>query len=176
MAYIDGVFSHYEYVKARILTINPNRVVKGYNLAQDWPPKNISYDAFYLLTLGEDPIGRQGFSPYIPIVMHQFQWLWVSAGQDIGAGQVGPNRGIRFQTHFAMKGELEQALFPYFCEKMTWGYDSSNPPKFVGTSESPQEFIGWAPPSYHEKLDRASGVVYGSVAVRVWDMLDPVTA
>lgn len=142
-------------------------------MAQDWPPKNIEFDAFYLLTLGEQPIGRQGFSASIPIVGHEMQWQWVTKGVDISAGQVGPNRGIRFQNHFAMKGELEQALAPYFCEKKSWG-PVGQPPVWTGTSLDPVESIMWAPPTYHEKLDKLSGTVYGIVAVRVWDMLDPV--
>jgi hypothetical protein len=173
--FIDGIYSHYQYVKSRILQVNPDRIVKGHVMAMDWPPKNYTPDAFYLVVQGETPIGRQGFSPYIPIVYHEFTWTWITSGQDIGAGQVGPNRGSRFQTHMSMQGEIEQALSPYFCEKMSWGFDNSTPPNWVGTSLSPIEYIGWAPPSYHARLDKTSGKVYGSVMVKVWDMLDPVT-
>lgn len=173
MAFIDGVLSHYEYVKAQILAVNPNRKVAGQMFAQDWPPKDVKEEAFYLLSLGDNPIGRQGFSPAIPIVGHELQWTWIVKGQDIGAGQVGPNRGIRFQNHFQMKDEMRQAQSPYFCEKKSWGYNPPNTKNWVGTSLVPQEFILWAPPTYRERLDKDSGVVYGIVSVRVFDMLDP---
>lgn len=175
MAYIDGLFSHYEYVKARIKAINPDRVVKGYMMAQDWPPKDVVEEAFYLVVLGEQPIGRQGFSPYIPIVGHEMQWVWIVKGKDIAAGQVGPNRGIKFKSHFAMMDEIKAAMSPYFCEKQAWGPSGTQPPTWVGTSLTPQEFIMWAPPRYQVKQDRDSGTVYGILDVTVWDMLDPIT-
>lgn len=172
----DGMLSHYEYVKARIIAINSNRVVRGYMMAQDWPPKNIQDSAFYLLSHGEQPVGRQMFSPTVPVVSHLLTWMWVIKGADISAGQVGPNRGLRFQVSYQMKDEIKQALYPYFCQKFTWGWDNSVPPNFVGTAASPIQYVGWQPPSYQDKLDKQSGVVYGSAAIRVWDMLDQITA
>ena len=178
MPMLDAVFSHYEYVKGRIIAINPARKVRGQLTAQDWPPPDIVDEAFYMLTLGESPIGRQMFSPLIPTVVHEIQWKWIVKGKDIAAGQVGPNRGVRFQTNYAMKDEMRQAMSPYFCQKFIWGYDNPGAPgaHWVGVPTNPIEFIGWAPPVYHETIDKDTGVVYGTVAVRVWDMTDPITA
>lgn len=174
--FIDGVISHYRYVRDRIQTVNSKRIVRGFALAQDWPPQKYDPDAFYLITGADDPIGRQGFSVQTPIVAHTMQWVWICKGADISAGQIGPNRGTRFATHFAMKEEIKQAMAPYFCEKKSWAYDlSTEPPKFSGTSLDPVEYILWAPPSYSERMDKTSGLVYGTVSVRVIDMLDPIT-
>lgn len=174
---IDAVDSFYQYVRARIQTINAARKVQGFLIAQDWPPPNIVPEAFYLLNAGEQPIPKQGFSPTIPIVIHMLQWQWQILGQDVAAGQQGPNRGVRFRTQFQMKDELRQALYPYFCQKQTYAMQSVGGKNvFVGTPVDPPEWIGWAPPEYREKLDRDSGKVEGIVAVRVWDMTDPILA
>jgi Tol biopolymer transport system component len=172
---IDSIDSFYQYVRQRVQTVNPTRTVAGFLIAQDWPPPNVKLEAFYLISHGENPIGRQGFSPQIPIVSHMLEWQWIVLGQDVVAGQVGPNRGLRFRTHFQMKDELRQALSPYFCQKQTWAAVQNGAQiTWTGTPVQPPEWIGWAPPEYREKLDRDSGKVEGSVAVRLWDMTDPI--
>lgn len=178
MAFVDAKDSFWGYVRDRIQADNSARIVHGMMSAQEWPMKNVDFEAFYLLTLSETPIGKQGYSATVPIVFHEMQWVWVIKGADISAGKVGANRGERFRTNEQMKGELEQALYPYFCEKKTWALDnpSAQKPNWVGTSLDPLEYIGWVPPIYHSRIDRESGLVYGAVAVRVFDMLDPILA
>lgn len=177
MPVIDAIDSFYEYVRARIVTINPQRVVAGHLFAQDWPPKDIKLEAFYLVTVGDMPIGRQGFSPTVPIQYHMVQWQWQVLGADVAKGQVGPNRGVRFRAHWQMKDELRQALYPYFCQKQTYEMQQQGAQlTFAGTPVDPPEWFGWAPPEYHEKVDKPSGKVDGMVAVRLWDMTDPILA
>lgn len=173
MAFTDAVDSHYNYVKTRILAINPVRVFGGLLNAQDWPSKPIKYDAFYLLLLGEDSVGRQGYSASTPIKFHQIQWSWITKGTDLPLGVRQANRGDRYRTVQLMKSELLTGLFPNYAEKKSWGLVGGT---YTGTSKNPQEFNTWTPVSFHEKYDKDSGMIYGSGSLRIQDMLDTITA
>lgn len=180
--FTDGVDSHYQWVKARILAKNPTRVVAGLLNAQDWPSKPIKLDAFYLLVLGEVPVGREMYSTYSAAKFHQLQWVWINKGADIPAqGVRAANRGGRYRTMQAMKEELNYALVPGYTEKKSWSMVATgNPPpndfKWTGVSMVPEEFITWNPIEFHERYDKDSGVGYGSGALRVFDMLDVVAS
>src|SRR5580692_617895 len=129
MAWNDGIDSYYQWVKGRVNAFttrtvyntpnNPlNGVVKGMLSAQDWPPKDIVFDAFYLLVMGDAPIGRQGYSAAVPIKFHQVQWVWINKGTDLTQGIRQANRGDKYRTMQTMKGELVNGHFPGFCEKL----------------------------------------------------------
>ena len=174
MAYTDGIDSYYQYVKARILAFNSSRTVKGMMDAQDWPAKNVVFDAFYLLDIGDAPVGRTFYSAQTPVMFRQVQWVWINKGTDLVQGMRQANRGDRFRTLEAMKGELINASFPGFCLKQTWLLDGNG--KWNGTPTNPNEYVLWKPIEFHKKSDRDSGMIYGSAATRIVDMTDPILA
>lgn len=172
MAFRDAIDSHYVWVKERIKLLNPNRVIAGLLNAQDWPLKPFKNDAFYLLILGEESVGKQGFSPSTPIKLHSLQWVWINVGTDLKPGERKANRGDRYSVMQQMKGELLNGLYPGYSEKKSWAVNGTG--IWTGTSLDPQEFITWTPVEFHEKWDKDSGVGYGSGAVRVQDMTDTI--
>jgi hypothetical protein len=174
MAFTDAVDSIYQYVKARILVVNPQRQVKGFLTAQDWPPKNVTLDAFYLLVLGEVAAGRTYYSASTPVKFHQLQWVWINQGTDLTPGIRQANRGTKYRTMQQMKGELQSGLFPNFCEKFSWSLDGNG--NWVSAQLIPQQWLLWAPVEFHEKIDKESGIMYGSGAIRVVDQMDEITA
>lgn len=173
MAFTDAIWSHYAYVKARILAKNPNRVVAGILDAQDWPSKPVKFEAFYLLTLGDTPIGRQGYSQYSPMLFHQMQWVWINKGTDLQQGTRAANRGDRFVNMENMKGELLYGLAPGFTMKLNWSLVTG---VFTGTSPAITEAITWNPVQFHNKFDKESGLEYGAGALRIWNMTDAITS
>ena len=173
MAFVDAVDSFYNAVKTRMATINPNRQVKGLLMARDWPPTNVELEAFYLLTLSDSPIGKQGYSQAAPMKFAHVQWTWVIKGTDLKPGVRQSNRGDRFRTQFDMKDEMTKALYPGFTEKLNFSLDGNG--NWVGTSESPVEYISWTPVDFVEHSDKASGVIWGAAMVRIWQMTDLIT-
>lgn len=174
MAYTDAIYSHYEYVKSRLATVNSSRIVKGLLDAQDWPPAPVVVEAFYLLVLADTPAGRQFYSAAVPVKFHHVQWVWINKGLDLAQGQRKANRGDRFVFMMQMRGELTNALYPNFCEKKNWALDGNG--NFVGVSEPVVEFISWAPVEFQKKAAQDSGVMWGSGAVNIWDMTDTITS
>ena len=174
MAFVDAVDSIYQNAKARISAVNPSRVTAGLLAAQDWPPKNVKLEAFYLLDLGEAPAMKAFYSATVPVKFHQLQWVWIVKGTELQQGVRAANRGDRFRTMQTMKGELTNGLFPGFTEKKTWSLDASG--NWIGVSLNPVEFITWTPVEFHERLDKDSGIMYGSGAVRVCDETDAITS
>lgn len=169
----DALDSFYEWVKGRILTTNPQRTVKGIFNAQDWPAKRLITDAFYLLVLGEEPVGKQGWSPATPIVMHQVQWVWVNKGTDLAQANVQQgNRSDRYRTAQQMKQELLYGLNPGYSPKLTWAMNGAT---FQGVPKVPAEAITWTPAAFHEKFDKQSGLLYVAAATRIQDMTDTIT-
>jgi hypothetical protein len=176
----DCIYSFYEYVKSRILAAASNptntpKLVGGILNAQDWPPKNFAYDCFYLLIIGEAPIGSQGYSQYSPMIFHQIQWVWINRGTDTQPGTRQANRGDKYYIAQTMKGYLLNGLVPGYTQKLTWSMNSAGIFTGVATS-TPNEPITWNPVTFHEKLDKASGLTYCAAALRVWDMTDAITA
>lgn len=179
--FTDAIYSHYAYCKARILAASGNTsnnppLVGGILNAQDWPNKPFKFDCFYLLVLGEVPIGRQGYSQYSPIVFHQVQWVWIDKGTDVTAGVRQANRGDRFVTMQKMKGYLLNALVPGYTTKLTWSMNDSTGVFTSTPTDTPGEPITWNPVQFHEKFDKASGLQYGAAALRIVDMTDAVLA
>lgn len=174
MAYVDALDSFYQATKARMATINPQRAVKGMLMAQDWPPKNVDLEAFYLLTLKDSAADRNFYSAYIPVKFHHVQWVWIIKGTDIQAGTRAANRGDRFRTMYSMKDELTKAMFPNFTEKLNWSLNAAG--VWIGAAETPVEFITWTPVEFYEKTAMDSGVVWGSASTKIWNMTDAITS
>lgn len=185
--YSDAIYSHYEYVKARLaqyqyqLTgVNGTPVPVQYTTAgllaaQDWPPKIVKFQAFYLLEVKDTPVGKQAYSAANPIKLHKVQWSWVIKGSDLQTGQRGAYRGDRFVIHQQMKDALTGALYPGFCEKKTgWAMDANG--VFQSKSLVPQEFITWVPVEHQTNPKQEAGIVYGVAPLSIANMLDQITA
>lgn len=172
--FVDSVDSFYRFSKSRIIAYNPNRIVVGVVNAQDWPPKDLTMEAFYLLYLGDDVVGKQGWSAVVPIKFHLVQWTWIIKGSDLQQGTRAAFRGDRYRKMQAMKYELTQGMVPQYTEKLTWSLDSNG--NLQSASYSPKMFVTWTPPSFHEKTDTDSGVAYGTGSTRIQDIFQPITS
>jgi hypothetical protein len=153
-------------------TINPTRKMAGVTDAQAWPPKNVMLESFYLLTLGEKPVGKSFWSASIPVLTHSVQWTWIVVGTDLTVGKVGRNRGDRYRISMKMKEELLQATFPWFAQKGDWSVLGSTPSGLVlqETPITPLENMWWSPPVFLNKVDKDSGVIYGAASVQITAM------
>lgn len=172
---IEAIDSHYQSVKQRVLALNSARQFGGIMEARDWPTQPQLFDAFYLLTLGFTPLGKQAYSATSLIVSHLLQWVWIGKGTDIQSGIVGANRGDRYRTSLRMQTELLNGLYPYFTQKQTWAADQ-NTGKVTGTPVQPPESILWTPPVFHSRTDKASGLIYGAASVNLTSMTDSIAA
>lgn len=186
--FTDAVWSYYEYVKPRILsyvsdpTNNVENIsdiskigVAGVLNAQDWPPKQVKFNTFYLLTLDDVPIGRQGYSQQTPMLFHQIQWTWVVKGTDTVQGIRQANRGDRWVISETMKGALLYGCVPGYTTKLTWALNNSG--VFTGSPTStPNEPITWPPVTFKTRFDRPSGIQYIAAPLRIWDMTDSITS
>jgi hypothetical protein len=172
--YAAGIDTHYLWVRGRVTALNPARVFAGVMSAQDWPPKDVLTEAFYLLVLGEVPLGRQADSATIPVKVHTAQWTWLVVGTDVQKGIQLRSRGDRYRTHFAMKGELEYGVFPRFAPKQNVVLNSTG--ELVAIPYDPVETILWSPVTLVDRNEKASGVLYGTGTVRITDMTDEITS
>lgn len=174
MAYSDAVDSYFQFVKARILEMNPTRKVVAVQEAMDWPPKNVDLESFYLLILNDAPIGKDFDSASIPTLSIQMQWVWAIVGADLQSPSIGRNRGNKYRVNQTMKGELLYGGFPRYCEKLTYSVDGGG--TLVSASLVPQEFIWWGPLRFNQRNDRASGTIYGTGSVSLVNMSDQIAA
>lgn len=163
--------THYLAVKTRVLAVNPNRKFLGIMNAQDWPPKDVFTEAFYLLILGAVPLGKQADSAAIPVVVHTVQWTWLVVGSDVQVGIQERSRGDRYRRHFTMKGELLNGCYPRFAEKLDVTVDG-NGNLVTAPITNPTDTIVWSPLVFTDRSDKASGVIYGIGTVRITDMTD----
>jgi hypothetical protein len=170
---LDALDSYYQYVKGRIIAYNNQRTVAGMLAAQDWPPKSVKLNSFYLLDMGEEPVGKQGFSPAVPIKFHIVQWTWIIKGSDLQPGERLANRGDRYRIMQAMKWELTQGMFPNYAEKQTWNLVNG---VFTGASLVPKIFMTWIPVSFHTNYPKDSGLAYGTGSTRIQDISSPITS
>jgi len=146
--------------------------------AADWPPKQIVMEAFYLLTLGEKPIvGKSFWSAASPVVVHTLQWTWLIQGSDLTSGKIGRNRGDRYRTNMTMREELLKATYPWFTQKQTWTVQGNTPSGIAlqGTPVVPSESIWWNQPTFLNRIDRESGLVYGTATLQLTDMTETIT-
>ena len=177
---LHAVDSYFEYISNRMATVvNPNRKVVALMDALDWPPKTVLMEAFYLLTLGEKPIiGKSFWSAETTTVVHTLQWTWLIQGTDLTQGKIGRNRGDRYRTNMTMRQELIQASYPWFCQKQKWSVQGDTPSGIAlqGTPVDPAEFVWWQKSTFMNRVDRESGLVYGTATLQLVDMTEPVTA
>jgi len=168
---IEGIDSHYEAVKARILAVNPNRQLGGVMESQNWPPENVQFDTFYMLNLGLTPTEGTASAP---IVSHVIQWVWINQGTDLQLGLKGKNRGDRYRTAFQMKEEMLQGLYPYLTQKLSWSLDSNN--VLQSTPVVPTEYVTWSRPTMMARTDQKSGHVYVSATIHLVNITDQITS
>lgn len=172
---LEVLYSHYEFVRNRINAVTTrtpkdggaNNVVAGILNAQDWPPRGVKLEMFYMLILGRDPVGRQGFSAANPIKFHIIQWTWIIKGSDLQQGVRQAYRGDRFVTMQTMEDELIYGINPNYAERQSWALQNG---VFVATSFYPRRFFTWTPVSLHEKFDKDSGIAYGTGQTRLQDI------
>lgn len=174
----DATDSHFRWVLSRMATINPKRQVFGIMNAQDWPPQQVQFESFYLLSLGEEPIGKSFDSASVPVLSHTLQWLWIVMGTDLQTGVVGRNRGDRYRIDAQMRAELLQALYPRFCEKQKWVLNGNSLMNLNVTPQSlnPVQSVWWSAPAFMRKSDKASGLVYGTAGISMTDMTEFIAA
>jgi hypothetical protein len=171
---IAAIDSHYLAVKARIQTMNPNRQVIGVMDAQDWPPQQVTMEAFYCLVLGEVPIGKQGWSATVPIKIHTVQWTWLIAGLDVQKGIQTRSRSSRYRTNYDMEKELEYGMYPGFTQKLIITQDPNNFSNLLTAPTDPVEYITWTPLSIVKKSDKVSGLLYGTATTKITNMSDTI--
>lgn len=170
---LDAPDTFYQFVKGRIIAFNSQRIVAGMLNAQDWPPKNLKLEAFYLLLLGEEPVGKSGFSPAVPIKFHIVQWTWIIKGSDLQPGEQLANRGDRYRKMQAMKWELTQGMYPNYAPKQTWNIVNG---VFKGTPVVGAQALTWTPVSFHEQYPKDSQMAYGVGSTRIQDIQQPITS
>lgn len=171
--------SHFRYVYSRMQTINPARQVLGVMEAQDWPPKQVRFESFYLLILAEITASESFASATVPVIQFVMQWVWMVAGTDLQTGLVGRSRGDRYRTDATMKGELRRALYPGYGEKFDWSLtgNSITSLQLQSTPLNPPEFMWWdRRPKVVTRTDKASGIIYSSADVTMTDMTEAILA
>lgn len=169
---IDGLDTIAYYFSQRLKTVNAARQYMGYMDAQDWPPKTIVFNAFYVLVLGNKP--KLGQSIAVPIYEDLLQFSWITQGTDVNNfnNVIGTNRGDRIRTSETMKAEMIEALWPYFTQKVHLT------PNADGTVSAAvlNEPVYWSKPDFRMRSDRDSGINYGIATVRLIDMTETITS
>jgi len=179
-AALEVLDSHYQYVKARINTATKRTipgqkgVVAGMLNAQDWPPKEIKIEMFYMLVLGREPVGHEAYSSANPIKFHLVQWTWLVKGSDLQQGTRQAYRGDRYRIMQVMEDELSYGMTPNYAERQSWSLNASD--VWVATSFSPKQFFTWTPVEFHETFTKDSGIAYGTGRTRLQDIPQPITA
>lgn len=176
---LQAVDSYFEYVRNRMLTVNPARKVVGVSDAMDWPSDVAIMNAFYLLTMGEKPItGKSFWSAAVPVVVHSLQWVWLIQGSDLTEGKVGRSRADRYRTNMTMRQELLKANYAWWGEKSNFSVIENTPsgPALQSTPMDPVENVWWTPLTFLNRLDRESGVIYGAASTQLTDMTETITA
>jgi hypothetical protein len=171
---IDAIDSYFAAMEAGIAIANPNRKVIGVMDAMDWPPKNVTLEAFYLLVLGARGLNSKAmWSSAEPTFVHTLQWTWVIAGSDLTQGKIGRSRGDRYRTNITMRDELVVATQKaWWAEKLQFSVQG-NTPSGVALQATPMdtpEWIWWTPLTFLNRQDRESGVIYGAAQVQVTDI------
>ena len=151
-----------------LANINPQRVAVGYMDAQDWPPQKVQFNAFYLLELAADPLGKSADSWAVPFYVHTLQFVWIVKGTDVSNynNVLGKTRGDRVRINANMKEELLKSLYPGFTQKLDVSV-GANQQLSIKTLNEP---LVWSKPAFRIRADRDSGLVYGTASVRMTDM------
>jgi hypothetical protein len=164
---VDWSDGHYQYVKQRVLAINPDRVFSGIVQARSWPIEQATPESFYLLLGNNAPL--KGDNPWsAKAYSEKVQWAWQILGTDIASNAIQRNRGDRYRTNFTMCQELLQGMFPGYCEKLQYSLEEVNgSPVLVGTSYVPKEMLWFRPPVYTDRFERSSGILFGYAASEI---------
>ena len=171
----DALDTFFKYVKARIIAANNGRTVVGIIEANDWPPKDVMPNAFYLLTLGDVP-NRNGGSASALNMIHLVQWVWTIPGDDLTQDQLGHNRGNRYRINWQMKTELVRGMFPGFCPKNSYTPQIVN--GAITSVPTPSgDTITWSAPRFMKTnmLDK-SGIIYCGAQVHISQFADSITS
>jgi hypothetical protein len=165
---IDIVDSHYQAVKARVVSANSVREFGGIVEARDWPFQQAIESAFYLAVDRGRPSSHVA-SWHSPLYTYTASWVWLVIGTDVAPGTQQSNRGDRYRTHFKIQEELLYGLWAGFCEKQQWTTDSNadGSAKLVATSYIPSEKVWWTRPQFSEKKDRSTGILFGYAETRL---------
>jgi hypothetical protein len=167
---VDTLDSYYQYVKNRVLQVNPDRVFGGIAQARDWPMKEALLDTPYLLDLSDTavPFGKS-VSNYQPSILYRVQWAWLVQGDNIQQNTQAANRGDKYRINMKMKQEIITGHYPGFCEKMQYFVtdDGSGNPVLSFMEYNPPEFIRFSQPRFSDKQDQNSGILFCSGAVSV---------
>jgi hypothetical protein len=164
---VDWTDSFYQYVKARVLAINPTRVFSGIVDATDWPSLNAIPDSFYLILNSLDPNRGQGpgtNSWFAPLFGESVMWSWPIIGADIGPDTIAANRGSRYRTNFHMIQEILQGMYPGFCEMKQWSMEGTT---LISASYTPPEFIYYTKPKFSTRIERSTGILFGAASVTI---------
>lgn len=167
---VDWSDSHYQYVKDRVVGINPARAFGGIVQARAWPLKEVQFETFYMLVGKLDPMPMNGYNSWFaPGYSEAFRWIWQIKGTDINAN-VAANRGDRYRTNSQMVQEILQGMYPGFCEKKTWSVvpDVDNNPILTATSFFPAEYVWWAKPSFPDSYNSQTSVLTGSAVSNMY--------
>ena len=161
---VDWSDSHYQYVKKRIKAVNPFRLFGGIVEAQDWPLKEAQIGAFYMLTTTLEPTrpsdGPGSNSWSSSLYGERIQWAWQIIGDDIASNALASNRGNRYRLNGKMIQELLHGHYPGFGEKQQWTMDNTG--LLQATSYVPKEMLWWTKPRFSDRIDKASGILFGS--------------
>lgn len=169
---IDAVDSYIRYVRLRMASINPERLIKGPMDAQEWPTKQVVNGALYLLTFS-DSSGNG--TPAVPVYSHMLQWAWIVFGDPLCDDKRGRNRGNRYRVDFQIKDELRRATYPNFAPKVHLTVDNAG--TLTATPLDNQEAISWTEIDFGPKNpDKASGVIYGYATTYVTQFTEPIVA
>ena len=153
---IGAVQSHFYWVKARIIALNPRRTVIGINDAMDWPPKQFLPNTFYMMPY--DTTTSRGFGTTSSLgLSNVVQWNWMVPGDDLQATQRGRNRADRFLIDQQMMSEVKYGLFPYFCPKLVYSaHDVNGAIVLTGSTIVPPENVWWSHPKFIRQSCRTS--------------------
>ena len=163
----------------RMQTINSARQCLGVMDAQDWPPKDVVFNAFYLIVVGENVVGKSFDSATIPVYETTLQFTWVSQGSDAStAGNLeGRYRGDRYRTNQTMKEELVKGLYPRYGLKMEFPTTPlANAADYAPTIKCPQEPIWWTPPSFMVRANKESGQLFTTASLKLVSMTETILA
>lgn len=164
---VDWPDSHYQYVKNRILLINPNRKFGGIATASDWPSAEMIPEALYMILSTENPNRGDGpgTNPWSsPFYGMPIQWVWSIIGTDIPGTSAAANRGDRYRKTFVQMQEMVQGMYPGFCEKFNY---SPNGTTLIATPYAPKEMIWFTKPRFSERIERTTGILFGSATTTI---------
>lgn len=168
----DASDTYFNHVMDRVIDISPSRKLFGPMDAEDWPPKKLELESFYLICFNSTPV-RGASSAVSPFMTTLVQWIWVIQGTDLTSGIRGRNRGDRGRKFNEMKSELIEGCYPYFTEKKSYTVDDDTG-VVTSTPFDPAQSLNWTVPSFgRNKFSpqevSPSGIVYGYASVYLTD-------